>query len=78
MHLASVLRRRAFRDGYSDGKRGRTMRRLTERRERYHYALGRIFANLTPAHVRIFNQRQVTTEALTLAEFAKRKGFLRA
>jgi hypothetical protein len=76
--MQHLLRRRAFRDGYHDGKRGNAMRRLTERRDRYHYALGRIFANLTPRHVRIFNQRQVSPEALHLALIAQRKGFLRA
>ena len=76
--LETLLRRRAFRDGYHDGKQARAMRAFPTRRERYHYALGRIFANLTPPNVRLYEQRQVTPEALALAQFAQRAGFLRA
>ena len=67
MDLQTILRRRAFRDGYHDGKHGVPMRRYLRPRWRYYYALGRIFANTTPDSVRIFEQRQVTPEALAFA-----------
>lgn len=76
--MESILRRRAFRDGYHDGKHGLAMRRLPDRRHRYHYALGRLFANFTPPSVRLFEQRHVCPEALALAVLAQRTGFLRA
>ena len=75
--METILKRRAFRDGYHDGKHGNPMRRCENTRDRYHYALGRIFANLTPANVRLVEQSQVTPEALALALNAQRKGFLR-
>jgi hypothetical protein len=64
MTIGSILRRRAFRDGFHDGRRGCTMRRLATRRARWLYALGRIFANVAPADVRIYEGRQVTEAAV--------------
>ena len=64
MTIESILRRRAFRDGFHDGRRGCPMRRLATRRARWLYALGRIFANVAPADVRIYERRQVTEAAV--------------
>lgn len=76
--MNEIIRRRAFRDGYHDGKRGRPMRRMPTPRERRLYALGRIFANCTSANVRLFEQRRVTEDALHSFAAAVRGGFLRA
>lgn len=75
--LASILRRRAFRDGFKDGKQGKPMRQHTEKRRRYLYALGRMFANATPRNVRVYEQRNVSNEALQLATQAKANGTLK-
>ena len=64
MTIESILRRRAFRDGFHDGRRGCPMRRLATRRARWLYALGRIFANVAPAEMRIYERRQVTEAAV--------------
>lgn len=75
---ATILRRRAFRDGYSDGKKGKPMRRQANKRLRWLYALGRMFANCTAPDVRLYEQRNVNMHAVTLFASARSQGFLRA
>jgi hypothetical protein len=66
MTIKSIIRRRAFRDGFHDGRQSRPMRRHTTRRARWLYALGRIFANIAPTDMRIHEQCHVT-EAVAAA-----------
>ena len=64
MTIESIIRRRAFRDGFCDGRQGFSMRRLATRKARWLYALGRIFANVAPTNVQIYEQRHVTEAAV--------------
>jgi hypothetical protein len=64
MTIESIIRRRAFRDGFHDGRHGCSMRRLATRKARWLYALGRIFANVAPINVRVYEQRRVTEAAI--------------
>jgi hypothetical protein len=64
MTIESIIRRRAFRDGFHDGRQSCPMRRHVTRKARWLYALGRIFANVAPTEVRIYEQRHVTAAAV--------------
>jgi hypothetical protein len=64
MTIESIIRRRAFRDGLYDGRMGWPMRCLATRKARWLYALGRIFANVAPTNVQIYEQRHVTDAAV--------------
>ena len=64
MTIESIIRRRAFRDGFYDGRQGWPMRRLRTRRARWLYALGRIFANVAPINMQVYEQRHVTEAAV--------------
>ena len=64
MTVESIIRRRAFRDGFYDGRHGCPMRRLATRKARWLYALGRIFANVAPINVQLYEQRHVTEAAV--------------
>ena len=64
MTIESIIRRRAFREGFYDGRQGCPMRRLATRKARWLYALGRIFANVAPANVPIYEQSHVTEAAV--------------
>jgi hypothetical protein len=65
MTIESIIRRRAFRDGFHDGRQGCPMRRLATRKARWLYALGRIFANVAPANMQIDENSHVTEAAVT-------------
>lgn len=41
------------------------MRRLSNRKARWLYVLGRIFANVAPTNVRIYEQHHVTEAAIS-------------
>ena len=64
MTIESIIRRRAFRDGFYDGRQGCPMRRLATRKARWLYALGRIFANVAPTNVQVYEQRHATEAAV--------------
>ena len=64
MTIESIIRRRAFRDGFYDGRQGCPMRCLASRKARWLYALGRIFANVAPADIQVYEQRQATAAAV--------------
>lgn len=64
MTIESIIRRRTFRDGFHDGRQGCPMRRLATRKARWLYALGRIFANVVPNNVQIYEQGHVTSAAV--------------
>jgi hypothetical protein len=64
MTIESIIRRRAFRDGFYDGRQGCPMRRLATRKARWLYALGRIFANLAPTNLQVYEQRHATEAAV--------------
>ena len=64
MTIESIIRRRAFRDGFHDGRHGCSMRRLATCKARWLYALGRIFANVAPINVQIYEQRHVSKAAV--------------
>src|SRR5262245_10216350 len=64
MTIESIIRRRAFRDGFYDGRQGCPMRRLATRKARWLYALGRIFANVAPTNVQVYEQRHATAAAV--------------
>ena len=64
MTIESIIRRRAFRDGFYDGRQGCPMRRLATRKARWLYALGRIFANLAPTNLQVYEQRRATEAAI--------------
>ncbi len=64
MTIESIIRRRAFRDGFHDGRHGCPMRRLATRKARWLYALGRIFANIAPSGVQIYEHRHVSEAAV--------------
>lgn len=64
MTIESIIRRRAFRDGFHDGRQNCPMRRRPTRKARWLYALGRIFANVAPTGVRIYEQRHATEVAV--------------
>ena len=66
MKIESIIRRRAFRDGFYDGRQGCPIRRLATRKARWLYALGRIFANVAPTNLQVYEQRH-TTEAAVAA-----------
>ena len=64
MTIEAIIRRRAFRDGFYDGRQGCPMRRLATRKARWLYALGRIFANLAPTNLQVYEQRHATEAAV--------------
>jgi transposase len=64
MTIESIIRRRAFRDGFYDGRQGCSMRRLATRKARWLYALGRIFANVAPTNLQVYEQRHATEAAV--------------
>jgi transposase len=64
MTIESIIRRRAFRDGFYDGRQGCPMRRLATRKTRWLYALGRIFANVAPTDLQVYEQRHATEAAV--------------
>ncbi|MGA7334825.1 MAG: hypothetical protein WBX77_24295 [Pseudolabrys sp.] len=64
MTIESIIRRRAFRDGFYDGRQGCPMRRLATRKARWLYALGRIFANVAPTNLQVYEQRHATEAAV--------------
>ena len=64
MAIESIIRRRAFRDGFHDGRQGCPMRRLATRKARWLYALGRIFANVAPTNLQVYEQRLATEAAV--------------
>jgi hypothetical protein len=64
MTIESIIRRRAFRDGFHDGRHGCPMRRLASCKARWLYALGRIFANVAPTNLQIYEQRHVSKAAV--------------
>jgi hypothetical protein len=64
MTIESIIRRRAFRDGFHDGRQGCPMRRLASRKARWLYALGRMFANVAPANLQVYEQRHATEAAV--------------
>jgi hypothetical protein len=64
MTVESILRRRAFRDGFHDGRQSCPMRRCATAKARWLYALGRIYANVAPTDVRVYEQRHVNEAAI--------------
>ena len=64
MTIESIIRRRAFRDGFYDGRQGCPMRRLATHKARWLYALGRIFANVAPTNLQVYEQRHATEAAV--------------
>jgi hypothetical protein len=64
MTIESIIRRRAFRDGFHDGRQSCPMRSRATGKARWLYALGRIFANVAPTNVRIYGQRHVAEAAV--------------
>ena len=64
MTIESIIRRRAFRDGFYDGRQGCPMRRLATRKARWLYALGRIFANVAPTNLQVYEHRHATEAAV--------------
>jgi hypothetical protein len=64
MTIEAIIRRRAFRDGFYDGRQGCPMRRLATRKTRWLYALGRIFANVAPTNLQVYEQRHATEAAV--------------
>jgi len=64
MTIESIIRRRTFRDGFHDGRQGCPMRRLTTRKARWLYALGRIFANVAPTNMQIYEHGHVSDAAV--------------
>ncbi len=64
MTVESIIRRRAFREGFYDGRQGWPMRRLVTRKARWLYALGRIFANVAPTNVQVYEQHHITKAAV--------------
>jgi hypothetical protein len=66
MTIESIIRRGAFRAGFYDGRQGCPMRRLATSKARWLYALGRIFANLAPTSLQVYEQRDATEAAVAV------------